>query len=43
MKPIQWYPKIIQQIFGEEYGFPAFIKTAEELGKWLLPYGQFMQ
>ena len=43
MKPIQWYPKIIQQIFGEEYGFPAFIRTAEELGKWLLPYGQFMQ
>ena len=43
MKPIQWYPKIIQQIFGEEYGFPAFIRTAEELGKWLMPYGQFIQ
>ena len=38
MKPMQWSPKIMQQIFGEEDGFPTFIRTAEELGKWLMPY-----
>ena len=37
MKPMQWSPNIIQWIFGEENGFPTFITTAEELGKWLMP------
>ena len=43
MKPMQWSPNIIQQIFGEEDRFSAFTQTIKELGKWLLPYGQLLQ
>ena len=43
MKPMQWSPKIMQQIFGEEDGFSTFIRTTEHVGKWLLPYGQFLK
>ena len=43
MKPMQWSSKIIGWIFGEKYGFPTFIRTTEELGKWIMPYWQLLQ
>ena len=37
MKPLHWFPEIIQWIFGEENGFSAYVRIAEELGKCILP------
>ena len=37
MKPIQWYPEIMQWIFGVNDESPVFVATAKEVGKWLLP------
>ena len=42
-KPMQWFPNIIQQIFGEDDEAPAFMKTAKEIKKWFMPYGQLPQ
>ena len=38
MKPMQWYPSIMNWIFGVE--FPTYVYTARHLGEWLLPTGQ---
>ena len=43
MKPMQWDSNVLQNIFWEEDRFPIFIWTSKELGKWLLPTGQFLQ
>ena len=31
MMPIQWFPEIIQWVFGEDDGFSTFAKTTKEL------------
>ena len=41
--PIQWFPEIIQCIFGKEKGSLAYVNIAKELGRWLLPYGQIFK
>ena len=41
MTPVRWFPKIIDWIFGEDTGFQVFVDTAEEIGRLILPYGQF--
>ena len=38
MAPIQWYPGIIEWIFGEDSWKPAFVNIADNLGRWVLPY-----
>ena len=40
MKPIQWFPALIQWIFGEDDGLATYVGTTKLLGKLLLPYGQ---
>ena len=42
MTPVQWFPETIHWMFGEHNGFPAYVKIAEELGKWILPEKQIM-
>ena len=37
MTPMQWYPEIIKWVLGVEDGAPAYVTTAKELGRWLLP------
>ena len=37
MKPIQWFPGIIESVFGEENGDCAYISIAQDLGIWLVP------
>ena len=32
MKPTQWFPHIMEWIFGEDTGFPFFVNMARELG-----------
>ena len=40
MKPMQWFPDIIQWVFGEDGRFSAFAKTAEYLKASMLSYEQ---
>ena len=42
MKPIQWFPEMVQWIFEEVDGFSPFIRTAKNLGEWILPNAQFL-
>ena len=37
MTPIQWFPEIIQWIFGDEVGPSAFVKTTKYIGSLILP------
>ena len=39
MKPIQWYPHVIELVFGDESEVSAYINVARSLGKWVLPQG----
>ena len=39
MKPIQWYPGVIELIFGNENGVSAYINVAKTIGRWLLQEG----
>ena len=43
MAPIQWFPEIIEGIFGKEKGSLAYVNIAKELGRWLLPYEQIFK
>ena len=38
MAPIQWYPRIIKWIFGEDSWNPVYVNIADNLGSWVLPY-----
>ena len=37
MTPIQRFSKQMEWIFGDDLGYPVFVKTARELGMLLLP------
>ena len=37
MKPIQWYPNIIESVFGDENGVPIFLSVAQNFGRRVLP------
>ena len=39
--PLQSFSEIMEWIFGNELGFPVYVYTARELGKLILPNGQF--
>ena len=41
MGPIRWFPDVMYMIFGEDDTFSVFIRINEELGLWMIPYGQF--
>ena len=43
MTPIRWFPNMIQWVFDQDEGLSAFADTANELGKWILPYKQDWQ
>ena len=38
MTPIQWFPDVIQWIFGEDGRVLAFVSIIKEMGKWILPH-----
>ena len=37
MKPIQWFPEVIQWIFGEDGEYSAFTRMTNGMGKLMLP------
>ena len=43
MKPVQWFPEIIQWIFGEDSGLAAYVWTTKIMGKWIMPNEQLWQ
>ena len=36
--PILWFPEIIELIFGEDSGVPAFVTIAEEVAKLIMSH-----
>ena len=36
--PMQWYPKVINWIFGTNNGFPGYVTIANDLGRWMIPF-----
>ena len=40
MAPMQMFPEITAWIFGEDKPFPFYVKTAVELGEWIIPFQQ---
>ena len=41
MMPMQWFPEMIDWIFGNGTGFPAYVRIARKLGIMMLSYGQY--
>ena len=41
MTPVQWFPKIVTLIFGEDDGFSAFARMTKELSKSIIHSGNF--
>ena len=37
MTPVQWFPEIIDWIFGDDNGSYAYINIIKIFGKWMLP------
>ena len=37
MTPLQWFPWIIQEIFGEDNGLAGYVEMADIMGR-LIPY-----
>ena len=41
MTPMQWFPEIIDWIFGEYNEYSVYAKIKESLGKLVVQYGYF--
>ena len=39
MKPIQWYPDVLELVLGDENGVSVYVNVAKTVGIWLLPQG----
>ena len=39
--PMQNFADVTEWIFGNEFGFPLYVGTARQLGKLILPDGQY--
>ena len=39
--PMQWLPKIMTWIFGEDRGFPAFVSITNDVAMLMMPEGQY--
>ena len=40
MKPVQWFPKIMEWIFGLDDTSPGYVNIAEHFGRFMLPHCQ---
>ena len=39
--PMHKFAEMMEWIFGNEFGFPVYVGTTRQLGKLILPDGQF--
>ena len=39
MAPSRWIPEIVEWILGNDNRLSTYVKIAEYLGKWVIPYG----
>ena len=39
MKPIQWYPDVIELVFGDDNGVSAYVNVANTIGRWFFLQG----
>ena len=37
MKPMQLYPAVMRWIFGDDAGFSVYVRTARQVGMFLVP------
>ena len=37
MTPAQWFPNVMEWVFGESNGFSVFVAIIEHVAKWVLP------
>ena len=37
MSPVQWFPEMMQVIFGDDNGSTDYINIMKVLGRWMLP------
>ena len=40
MTYMRWIPEIINCIFGNDPDLPSYLKIAQELNKWIMPFEQ---
>ena len=40
-KPVQKFAEVMEWIFGNEFGFPLYVGTANQSGVLILPDGQY--
>ena len=38
LAPLQWFPHMTEWIFGDNYGFQAYVNILENVGKLMLPH-----
>ena len=43
MRPILWFPSVIEYIVGDDTGFQIYSGINAQLGKWMLPNEQFSE
>ena len=43
MKPVQWFPEIMEWIFGLDDVSPVYVNIAEHFGRLMLPYCQLFK
>ena len=43
MKPLQWFPEMIQWLIGEDNEEPVFVRMTKELCKSVMPAGTYFQ
>ena len=39
INPFQWYPGLVEWMFGDGSGSPAYVGIFEALNRWVVPQG----
>ena len=42
MIPMKWFTYVMKLVFGQELNFSSYVMIAEEIGRWVSPYGDIM-
>ena len=40
MKPLQWFPSLMEIKCGDDQKFPVFVTMAKQLENWVSPFGK---